>query len=113
MRKVSAIANLNASAGSLSFGKEPTGKPSAAKSITLTSVGPLEIGSISVSQDFAYTDHCPALPASGSSCTIDIFLKPTARGTRTGTLMIHTNGFFTPDVSVELTGMAVGRPAAK
>ena len=107
VRKVSAIANLNASASSLSFGSETIGKTSTARVVTLTSVGPLEISSISRSGDFTYTDHCPAYPSSGSSCVVDVFFKPTAIGTRTGSLTIHTDGYFNKALTIHLTGTGV------
>jgi sugar lactone lactonase YvrE len=104
IRKVSAIANLNASASSLNFGSETTGKISAARAVTLTSIGPLEISSISVSGDFTYADHCPTRPSSDSSCIVDVFFKPTATGTRIGSLTIHTDGYFNKILTVHLTG---------
>jgi hypothetical protein len=104
VRRVSAISNLNVSVNNINFGAETTGKLSSARAVTLSSVGSLEISSISVSGDYTYADHCPSHPASGSSCVVDVFFKPTAVGTRTGSLTIQTDGYFNKTLTVHLSG---------
>lgn len=102
--KVTAIPNINASAYSLTFAAQKTGTSSAAKAITLTGVGPSTISSIHTTGDFTESSSCPASLASGSTCTVSVTFKPTATGTRTGTLVIATNGFFNPTITITLQG---------
>jgi hypothetical protein len=104
VRKVSAIGNLNTSVNNINFGNETMGRMSTARALTLSSVGPLEISSISVTGDYTYADHCPSQPASGSSCVVDVFFKPTAVGLRDGSLTIQTDGYFNKTLKVQLFG---------
>src|SRR5437879_3529439 len=56
----------------------------------------LAITSIVASGDFAQTNTCGSGVASGSGCTISVTFKPTARGTRTGTVTITDTGSGSP-----------------
>ena len=45
--------------------------------------------------------------AAGSSCTVNVTFKPTASGTRTGTLTVTSNANNSP-ATVSLTGSGIG-----
>ncbi|MBV9762683.1 MAG: choice-of-anchor D domain-containing protein [Acidobacteriaceae bacterium] len=104
IRLVTAIANVNASTYSLIFAPQLQGSPSSPQTITLTGVGASTISSITATGDFAQTNNCPGSLASGASCTINVTFTPTAEGTRTGTLVVNTNGFFNPSFTIKLQG---------
>jgi trimeric autotransporter adhesin len=104
VRQVRAIANLNSSAYVLSFPAQRVDTKSAAHQITLTGVGALTIKSISTTGNFSQSNDCPSSLASGASCTVDVTFTPSAAGTRTGSLVVATDGFFNPNVTVSLRG---------
>lgn len=108
IRQVTAIANLNSSAYSLSFAQQTVGSTSAAQPVTLTGIGELDISSIQATGDFLQTNNCPSSLASGASCVANITFKPTTTGTRTGTLVLTTNGFFDPTIIINLQGTGAG-----
>jgi hypothetical protein len=75
------------------FGNEAVGFTSAPQTFTVknTSIFALSITSVSASGDFLITSNpCTSIPASGS-CAIQIAFKPTALGTRTGTLTVTSS----------------------
>lgn len=78
--------------------------------MTNSGTGSLSIGSISVAgtnaSDFPLTENCPTTLAAGSKCTLTIYFKPTATGTRTGTVVIKDNAG-TGSQTVALTGSAI------
>jgi hypothetical protein len=86
-----AVAKL--SACSVAFGNETVGMASAAKNLTLTNEGNIDLTIASVdiagadSADFT-TSKCPASIAPNGSCVISVTFKPTATGTRTAELSI-------------------------
>jgi len=104
IRKVSAFAALNTSASSLAFGLVPVGFTSTAQVLTISAVGPLTIGNILVHGDFTEADDCGSSLPNGKTCAIYVYFKPTAGGTRTGTLSIEDNGYFSNLTTVGLTG---------
>ena len=61
VRAISAFAGLDASAGSLAFGAVPVGYTSSPQTLVLTGVGPLEISSISTTEDFIEYDEAISL----------------------------------------------------
>jgi len=89
---------------SLTFPSTAIGKSSKPKPVTVTAEQEtLLIGSIVPTGDFTQTNNCPASLAPGTSCTVNVTFKPTAAGTRTGTLVITTSDPGSPQ-SVKLTG---------
>jgi len=80
------------SVGSLSFGSQNVGEPSAGKVVTLRNFGgtPMTISSIVADADYTVADNCPASLAGGNSCAITVKFDPTATGSRTATLSIST-----------------------
>ncbi len=94
------------SATSLTFATTVLNTTTAAKTITLTNTGTatLNIASIAVTGDFAKSaTTCGATVAVSASCTVSITFKPTAIGTRTGTLSFTDNATNSPQ-NVSLTG---------
>jgi hypothetical protein len=89
----------------LSFSSQSVGTNSAAQTINLQNLGsaPLTINSIVTSGDFAETNTCNGSIAAGSMCSASVTFKPTAGGTRNGTLTITDNASGSPQV-VQLTG---------
>ena len=63
----------------------------------------LGIVGIRASGDFSQTHTCGPSVAVGASCTLSVTFKPTATGTRTGTLTITDNSI-PPTQTVSLTG---------
>src|SRR5437764_375800 len=79
---------VSLSATSLTFGNQVLGTTSKAKIVTLTNTGTaiLTISSIVASGDFAQTNTCGTAVGPGAKCTISVTFKPTAVGTRTGSV---------------------------
>ena len=75
---------------SLNFGPMYVNKTTPAQKVTLINTGnaTLSITSIVASGDFAQTNTCGSVVASGADCTISITFAPTATGSRTGALTI-------------------------
>jgi hypothetical protein len=78
--------------------------------LTNTGNGPLAISGISVTgtngTDFPLTQNCPASLAAGAKCTLTIYFKPAATGTRTGSIVIKDNAG-TGTQTITLTGTAL------
>ena len=100
---------------SLIFTAQQVGTSSAAQAVTLTNPGTLtlNVGTIQITGDFAQTNNCPPSLTANSSCTIKISFKPTASGTRSGTLAITDNALGSPQtVTLSGTGSAASSPVA-
>jgi hypothetical protein len=84
------VATAKVSPSSLTFGSQRKGTTSASQSVKLSNTGnaSLSISSISASGDFFQTHTCGGSLAAGASCTISVAFRPSAAGTRTGTLSI-------------------------
>jgi NedA-like, galactose-binding domain len=70
---------------------------------------------VTVSGDYTQTNNCTTI-AAGGSCTVNVSFRPTASGTRTGTLTITSNGATT--VALSGTGggganLAAGKPTSE
>jgi phospholipase C len=89
----------------LTFGSQIVGTKSQPQTVTVTNpgVGPLIMGDIVATGDFAQTTTCTASLAAGASCTVKVTFSPTVVGTRTGTVSITDSDFGSPQV-VTLTG---------
>jgi hypothetical protein len=75
------------------FGSEPVGFTSASHSFTLknTSIFGITVGQPTATGDFVVAaNNCSSVPA-GGTCTVDVAFRPTALGSRTGTLSVPTN----------------------
>jgi endoglucanase Acf2 len=103
------------STNSLTFGNQNVGTTSAAQTVTLTNNGPgtLTINSIAVTGDFSQTNNCGASLAANANCTINVSFKPTASGSRAGTLTVTDNASNGPQTaSLSGTGTTAQAPAA-
>jgi minor extracellular serine protease Vpr len=107
---VAAAFNTNPalSTGSLTFPSTTVGSSSAAQKVTFSNTGTatdsLGITSIAASGDFhVQKNTCGTSLAAGTSCTISVIFRPTATGTRTGTLTIKDFNTNSPH-TVSLTG---------
>jgi sugar lactone lactonase YvrE len=107
IRMVNALAGLNASTTSVTFGSQAVGAPSGPASVTLSAFGPLEISNIAVTGDFSESDDCPTNATMSGQCVMNIVFKPTLGGTRTGTLTITDNGYFSSSLVISLSGTGV------
>lgn len=93
---------------SLAFSSQLVGTSGAAQPVTLTNPGngTLTISSIAASGDFSQTNNCGSSLASGAHCTINVTFKPTATGTRNGTLTVTDNASNSPQTA-SLTGTGI------
>ncbi|MEW2155092.1 discoidin domain-containing protein [Streptomyces sp. NPDC007189] len=100
---------VTASPSALSFGSQATGTTSAAQTVTVSNPtgSSASVSSISTSGDFAQTNNCGSSIAANGSCTVSVTFRPTATGTRTGTLTVDAGGT-TNTVSLSGTGTAAG-----
>ena len=109
-RGAAAGANATVAPSSLTFAAQTVGTTSGAQSVTLsisaTATNQLFISSITASGDFTQTNNCGAALPVGTSCTVNVSFRPTATGTRTGTLSITDNASGSPQ-TVSLTGTGV------
>jgi hypothetical protein len=111
---------LNANPGGLSFAATVVGSTTAAQAVTVTNSGTstATVSGITVSGDYSQTNNCTTI-AVNASCTVNVTFKPTAGGSRTGTLTVNSNANNTP-TTVGLSGsgidsstnIAAGRPAS-
>ena len=98
-------ATLAANPTSVSFGTIGTGSSSSPLTVTLSNTGTASasIGGVTVSGDFTQTTTCGSTLAAGSSCMVAVVFRPTAAGTRTGTLTVASNAS-NPTLAVPLSG---------
>ncbi|MEW2550119.1 choice-of-anchor D domain-containing protein [Streptomyces sp. NPDC047002] len=99
---------LSAAPGSLGFAATAVGQSAAAQTVKFTNTGTTAatVSGVTVSGDFAQSNTCSSV-AAGASCTATVTFKPTAAGTRTGTLTVNSNANNGP-TTVSLTGSGVG-----
>jgi len=107
----------------LNFGNQLVGVRSNPQAVTLTNsgTGPLTINSIGItgtnSGDFAQTNNCPVPPATlaaTTDCSLTVTFRPTAPGSRSGTITITDDAAGSPH-AVTLSGngtvdFAIGVP---
>ncbi len=80
--------------GNGTFGTTITvGSTSSGQQFVLSNTGeaPISITAVATTGDFSQSNNCGAALATGSSCQINVVFKPTANGTRTGTLTVTSN----------------------
>jgi Abnormal spindle-like microcephaly-assoc'd, ASPM-SPD-2-Hydin/NHL repeat len=105
IRKVNAFAGIGRSTGSLNFGLEAVGTPTAnAQEVILSAIGPTTINNITTSGDFSEVDDCPNTLTAGATCAVDVYFTPTASGERAGLLTISDNGLLSQTQTVSLQG---------
>ncbi len=75
--------------------------------LTNTSSTAATVSSVGITGDFAQTNTCGGSIAAGASCTVSVTFRPTASGTRTGSLTIASSASNSP-TTVALTGTGAG-----
>ncbi|MGA6961724.1 MAG: choice-of-anchor D domain-containing protein, partial [Candidatus Acidiferrales bacterium] len=99
---------------SLTFVSQTVGTTSSSQTLTVSNTGGVTVNfsSIVTSGDFAgaTTAQCPSIAVEGTPCTFQITFKPTAAGTRTGTVTFTDNATGSPQM-VMLTGTGANGPA--
>src|SRR5260370_30766100 len=90
----------------LSFPSQLVGTTGQPKTITLYNPGiePLSTQSVAASSDFSETDNCVGSVGAGKNCALNVTFKPTASGSRNGTLTISDNAQGSPQ-AIPLSGM--------
>ncbi len=94
---------------SLTFSSQRVNTASAVQTANLTNTGtaPLSISSFSISGDFTQVNNCGTSLYMGSTCQVNVTFKPTATGSRTGTLTLNSNNpGAAPTVALAGTGIA-------
>ncbi len=101
------------SPASLTFANQLVGTTSPAQTVTLSNAGsaPLKISSIATTGDYTQSNNCGGSLNAGTSCSINVSFKPTATGTRTGTLSVTDNASGSPQ-TVALVGSGIAPAAA-
>lgn len=98
----------------VAFGDQNTGTVSAARTITVESVGttPMSVTGVTVTganaADFTVATNTCGVQAVGSRCSITVTFRPGAAGARTATLNIASNVANTFTGAVPLTGTGIG-----
>jgi hypothetical protein len=117
---ITATPAASVSATALTFASQNVNTTSAAQTVTLTNgssaTGALNLSAISTTagSDFSVSGgSCSATTslAAGSSCTVGVVFRPTAAGTRSGTLTLAHNGANSSS-EVSLSGVAVSQSPA-
>lgn len=88
---VGTLPGIATSPAVISFGGVAVGTTSQAQTVTVTNTGngPLQIGSIVGTGDFAEVDNCASQTiAAGAYCVINVTMTPTTTGARTGSIQI-------------------------
>jgi len=97
--------------GSLTFASQLVGTSSPSQTLTLSNTGSaaLSITSIVASGDFSQTNNCGSSVAAGANCAITVTFKPTATGTRSGSVAVtsNSNGMLASAQTINLTGSGV------
>jgi hypothetical protein len=116
-------ATLIANPSSLTFATLALNTTSDPKAVTLSNTGTASasLSGVSVTDDFLQTNTCGTSIAAGASCTVNASFRPTASGTRSGSLTITSNATDSP-MTVALSGtgagttptnLAAGRPTSE
>jgi hypothetical protein len=102
-------ASLNTNPSSLTFASQQVNTTSAAQTVTVTNTGTAAatLSGISTSGDFSQTNTCGTSIAAGASCAVSVSFRPTASGTRAGSLTITSNATNSPS-TVGLSGTGAG-----
>jgi hypothetical protein len=97
--------SVSVSPSSLNFAGQLLASTSATQQIKLSNAGnaSLSISSIASSGDFSQSNNCGSSLAANANCSINVSFKPSAGGSRTGTLSITDNAAQSPQ-TVALSG---------
>ncbi|WP_041596869.1 choice-of-anchor D domain-containing protein [Granulicella tundricola] len=93
------------------FAGTTIGATSAGQVFTFTNTGegPITVTGVTTTGDFAVTSACTAPVAISSTCTANVVFRPTAAGTRTGSVTFATNVSGSTYI-VALTGVGINPP---
>jgi F5/8 type C domain/Abnormal spindle-like microcephaly-assoc'd, ASPM-SPD-2-Hydin len=115
-------ANLSANPTSLTFGSQTVNTTSTAQNVTITNTGTAaaSISTVATTGDYSMTSGCGGTLSAGASCTVSVSFRPTASGTRNGTLTVSSDAANSP-TTVALTGtgattstdLAAGKPTSE
>jgi hypothetical protein len=96
---------LTVTPGSLDFGSQDIGTTSTGKQVTVKNTGSaaVTVDSVTAGGDFTAASGCGSSIAAGATCTVTAAFRPTATGTRSGTLTIAGSAAGSP-TTVALTG---------
>ena len=100
---VTCSVTLVANPGTLSFGMQTVGAPSAAQTITVTGTNGALISNIATTGNFTQTNNCSAALTAGTTCSIDVTFTPGSEGSLNGTLVITSSASPSPTI-VTLSG---------
>jgi len=95
---------LIANPSRLSFSPQGIGSSSQPLNITLSGSGGPVVAAVSASGDFSETNNCHSALAGSATCTVSVTFKPTAEGSRDGTLTIASDAPASP-LSIALSGV--------
>jgi hypothetical protein len=102
-------ATLSTNPSSLTFATQALNTTSASQAVSVTNTGTAAatVSGVSVSGDFQQSNTCGSSIAAGASCTVNVSFRPTASGSRTGTLTVTSNATNSP-TTVALSGTGAG-----
>jgi hypothetical protein len=102
-------ATLSANPSSLTFATQALNTTSTAQAVTVSNTGTAaaSVSGVSVTGDFSQTNTCGTSIAAGASCSVSVSFRPTASGTRTGSLTVTSNASNSP-TTVTLSGTGAG-----
>ncbi|GAA2648169.1 choice-of-anchor D domain-containing protein [Paractinoplanes durhamensis] len=112
---------LTANPSSLTFGTQALNTTSTGQAVTVTNSGTAAATSpaAAVTGDYAQSNTCGTSLAAGASCTVTVTFRPTASGTRSGTLTVTGGGVSTATAltgtgaGTTSTNLAAGKPTAE
>jgi hypothetical protein len=113
---------LSTNPSSLTFASQALNTTSSAQTVTVSNTGTAaaSVSGVAVSGDYTQTNNCGSI-AVGGSCTVNVSFRPTASGTRAGTLTVTSNASNSP-TTVALSGtggggtstnLAAGKPTSE
>jgi hypothetical protein len=102
------VTALTGSVTTLNFGSVDVGA-TATQTITVTNnaTGAVAVPGLITTGDYTATTNCGSSIAAGGTCTLTVTFKPTATGTRTGTLSVNSNSASYAGLGAQLTGNGV------
>ena len=106
-------ATLTTSPSTLTFGSTTVGSTASTQPVTITNSGTASaaVSAISATGDFTQTNTCGTSIAAGASCSVTVSFRPTAAGTRTGSLTVTSSASNSP-TTVALSGTGTSAATA-
>jgi hypothetical protein len=99
---------LSTNPSALTFATQALNTTSSTQTVTVSNSGTAtaSVTGVTVSGDYTQTNTCTTI-AAGGTCTVGVSFRPTASGTRTGTVTITSNAANSP-TTVALSGTGAG-----